>query len=258
MFVIIGAGNVATHMALEMQRVGLEIGQVYSRTEMSASELAGKLGCSWTTSIDELRSDADFYLFCVKDAVLPGLLSRMKPNKGIWIHTAGSVPMDIFRMYTTRYGVLYPLQTFSKNREVDFRGIPLFVEASGEEVERILLELAGCLSDNVQTLSSEKRKTLHLAAVFACNFTNHMYSVATQLLEEKGISYNVLLPLIDETAAKIHQLKPVDAQTGPAVRYDENIIHEHVSQLKDPIQQEIYSLISKDIYKEAQNEQHKL
>jgi predicted short-subunit dehydrogenase-like oxidoreductase (DUF2520 family) len=118
------------------------------------------------------------------------------------VHTAGSMPISVFEGLTARYGVVYPLQTFSKSREVDFKKIPFFLEANSSEDEKVLGEVARALSSDVRFLSSEKRKNLHLAAVFACNFTNHMYALAEKILEEQQIPGEVLLPLIDETAAK--------------------------------------------------------
>jgi predicted short-subunit dehydrogenase-like oxidoreductase (DUF2520 family) len=190
----------------------------------------------------------------VKDDALQDLIPRIPANRALWIHTAGSLPMDIFKGHAKRYGVLYPLQTFSKGRRVDFRQIPCFIEACSPEDEIRLYEIAGRLSDHVQTLASEKRKYLHLSAVFACNFSNHMYALASKIVHEQGISPEVLVPLIDETAAKIHTLSPEKAQTGPAVRYDRNIIDRQTALLTDPAMKEIYQLISKNIHKETIHE----
>ncbi|MDL2255914.1 DUF2520 domain-containing protein [Parabacteroides sp. OttesenSCG-928-K15] len=254
--IFIGSGNLATRLSLEMHRAGMTIGQVYSRTEEHAAQLAGMLNAAWTSSIGEIQEDADLYVFSVRDAVLNDILKEMKPNKGLWVHTAGSLPMDIFRPYTERYGVFYPLQTFSKGREVAFGEIPFFLETIRKEDEPFLHNLASALSGNVQFLSSEKRKTVHLAAVFACNFTNHMYAIAARLLEAQGISFKALLPLIEETASKIEEMPPSQAQTGPAVRYDKNIIQAQADQLEDETWKEIYLLISQNIHKETNNESH--
>ncbi len=176
------------------------------------------------------------------------IVTQVSPNEGLWLHTAGSVPMDIFRGYARRYGVLYPLQTFSKKRPVDFRNVPCFIEADSAQSEQRLRTLAEKISSDVRLLSSEKRRYLHLAAVFACNFTNHMYVLADRILSEQGIDPAVLLPLIDETATKIHTLSPADAQTGPAVRYDCNVIEQQSAMLTDPVVRELYELISKNIH----------
>ena len=252
--VFIGAGNLATRLSLAMQRVGMQIGQVYSHPPEHAKLLADKLGCPWTTDLSALQSDADMYVFSLKDTVLADVIAQVKPNNGLWIHTAGSMPMDVFEGYAARYGVLYPLQTFSKGREVSFDVIPIFLEANTKKDADYLKKIASALSENVRFMSSEKRRSLHLAAVFACNFTNHIYALSYKLLEQEEIPADVLLPLIDETTAKIHAMPPAAAQTGPAIRYDENVINKHLAMLDDPDMKEIYQLLSRSIHKEAQNE----
>lgn len=252
--VFVGAGNLATRLSLEMRKVGLEIGQVYSHTSEHAETLADALGCPWTTVAEEIIENADLYVFSLKDAVLQEVIGRVRPNRGLWVHTAGSMPISVFEGFAVRYGVIYPLQTFSKSREVDFRKIPFFLEANSPEDEIVLRDVAGLLSGNVRILSSEKRKSLHLAAVFACNFTNHIYALAGKILKERQIPEDVLLPLIDETAAKVHVMPPAKAQTGPAIRYDENVIDKHLAMLEDPDMRAIYERISRSIYKEAQHE----
>ena len=162
--------------------------------------------------------------------------------------------MDIFSGYAEQYGVIYPMQTFSKSRLVDFSIIPFFLEANTSDGACLLQSVAEKLSGNIRFLSSDKRRHLHLAAVFACNFTNHIYSLASRLLEQQDIPAEILLPLIDETAAKIHVLPPKKAQTGPAIRYDENVINKHLAMLDDPDMQSIYRIISQSIHKEAQHE----
>ena len=248
--VFIGAGNLATRLSLAMQRVGMQIGQVYSHTEASARQLATRLGCPWTNDLSALQEDGDLYVFSLKDTVLSDVISKVKPNNGMWVHTAGSMPMSIFEGYAQRFGVLYPLQTFSKGRNVNFDVIPIFLEANTDKNA----DLARRLSGKVCELSSEKRRSLHLAAVFACNFTNHIYTLCYKLLENESIPADVLLPLIDETVSKIHSMPPAAAQTGPAIRYDENVINKHLAMLDDPDMQAIYRLLSQSIHKEAQNE----
>lgn len=252
--VFVGAGNLATRLSLEMRKSGMSIGQVYSHTSEHAKILADELGCGWTVVPEEIVEDADLYVFSLKDAVLQDVIARVKPNNGLWVHTAGSMPISVFEGFTARYGVVYPLQTFSKSREVDFKKIPFFLEANSSEDEKVLGEVARALSCDVRFLSSEKRKNLHLAAVFACNFTNHMYALAGKILEEQQIPGEVLLPLIDETAAKVHVMSPARAQTGPAIRYDENVINKHMAMLKDPDMRNLYELISRSIHKEARHE----
>ena len=252
--VFIGAGNLATRLSLAMQRVGMQIGQVYSHTEASARQLATRLGCPWTNDLSALQEDGDLYVFSLKDTVLSDVISKVKPNNGMWVHTAGSMPMSVFEGYAQRFGVLYPLQTFSKGRNVNFDVIPIFLEANTDKNADYLKNIASALSENVRFMSSEKRRSLHLAAVFACNFTNHIYTLSYKLLENESIPADVLLPLIDETVSKIHSMPPAAAQTGPAIRYDENVINKHLAMLDDPDMQAIYRLLSQRIHKEAQNE----
>jgi len=252
--VFIGAGNVATHLSLAMQKAGHSIIQIYSRSKNSASALANQLNTDWTTKLDDVSKDGDIYIFSLKDDALQSIISRISSNESIWIHTSGSIPMDIFRSYSDKYGVLYPLQTFSKTRKIDFSQIPCFIEANTKATETILYNMAKQLSVNVQILDSAKRKYLHLAAVFACNFTNHMYALASKILENEAIPREVLLPLTDETASKIHILPPSEAQTGPAIRYDQSIINKHLDLLTTPEMKEIYQLISKNIHKESTDE----
>lgn len=252
--VLIGAGNVATHLSFALQQAGHTITQVYSRSENSASILANHLNASWTTDIKLISNVADIYIFSLKDDALQTIVRQLPVNDGIWVHTSGSIPMDIFKGYAGKYGVLYPLQTFSKARKTDFSQVPCFIEADSKSTEVLLYEIAEQLSKHIHILNSDKRKYLHLAAVFACNFTNHMYVLASKILEKETIPGEVLLPLIDETAAKIHTLSPVEAQTGPAVRYDQSVIQKHLDLLSPPEMREIYELISKNIHKETIHE----
>lgn len=251
--VLIGAGNVATHLGQALQDAGYRIVQVYSRTESSASVLAQLLVADFTTSIEAIISDADLYVVALKDTALQDLAACLVKGReqALFVHTAGSMPMDLWKGLTTRYGVLYPMQTFSKQRKVEFRNIPFFIEASAPEELALLHEVAGRLSSSVYEITSEQRKYLHLSAVFACNFVNHMYALSAHILGKHGIPFEVMLPLIDETAMKIHELVPSQAQTGPAIRYDENVIRKHLSLLADePAMQELYEKLSKSIYKQ--------
>ena len=253
--VVIGAGNVATHLSLAIQQTPFRIVQVFSRSAANADALANRLQTRYTSQLHEITTDADLYLFAVKDDALAEVITQVPDNKGLWVHTAGSVPMDVFKGFTARYGVLYPLQTFSRDRAVDVRHVPFFIEAASQEDEQVLRYFAGQLSNNVQLLDYEKRKYVHLAAVFACNFSNHMVALAYQLLESQGISPEALLPLIDETAAKIHSLSPLQAQTGPAVRNDLNVMNMQMELLSNPMMKELYRLISKSIRRTVNSEQ---
>lgn len=254
--VFIGAGNLATHLAPALACAGHEIVQVYSRTLSSAQTLGEILQCPFTTTLTDVVVHADLYVFSVKDSVLETLISQFAPKcpKALFIHTAGSMPMCVFSNYAIRFGVFYPMQTFSKTKQVDFSIIPIFVEASSPEELKQLQQLAQYLSEHVYELSSVQRSYLHLSAVFACNFANHCYALAQEILKEQRIPFEVMLPLIDETTEKIHVVSPCDAQTGPAVRYDKNIIDKHLDLLCNyPKLQELYQLMSESIYRQKTN-----
>lgn len=251
---LIGSGNVATHIGHALAKAGYRINGVFSRTLAAAQALAGTLHCDATDHLEALP-EADCCLFAVKDDALPSLAARwgaLHPDS-FCLHTAGSVPMDIFERKVENYGVLYPMQTFSKTRQVDFHAIPCFIEANAPETLDKVTQLARSVSDRVYVLPSERRRWLHLAAVFACNFSNHCYDIAARLLEKEGIPSDSLLPLIDETAAKVHELPACKAQTGPAVRFDRNVIDRHERMLTDnPELRRIYELLSQHIYQYAQ------
>ncbi len=163
--------------------------------------------------------------------------------------TQGSMSIDCFKDSVQRYGVFYPMQTFSKTKNVSFENIPIFIEGNSEAVEEDIRTLAESITKRVISLSSEKRKYLHLAAVWACNFTNHCYSIASDILSEQGIPFDVMLPLIDETTNKIHTMSPLQAQTGPAVRWDQNVIDKQMALMEShPSLQAIYERLSNDIH----------
>ena len=230
--------------------------QVFSRTMQSAETLASLLDAEPLTDMAQVRDDADVYIFSVKDSALEQLISQLcGGEKKVFLHTAGSMPMSVFREKALHYGVLYPMQTFSKQREVDFSIIPCFIEANDEFALKQIEGLAGQISHRVYQLSSEDRKYLHLSAVFACNFANHCYAASQELLQQHGIPFDVMLPLIDETAAKVHGMTPKEAQTGPAVRYDENVIGKQIQLLENqPYFQKIYDCMSKSIHElESEN-----
>jgi predicted short-subunit dehydrogenase-like oxidoreductase (DUF2520 family) len=252
-FCFIGAGNLATHLSICLKKAGFSILQVYSRTENSAKKLAEILGCNYTISPENITSDADIYIVALKDSALEEVLPQINFNNKLVIHTSGSLPVSVLENYSANFGVFYPLQTFSKKRELDFHKIPVFIEACSIENEKILLNIAGKISNSVSVLSSEKRKYLHIAAVFACNFVNHFYTISAEILKTKEIPFEVLKPLILETALKIQDMEPENAQTGPAVRFDENIISSHLEEIKDINNYaELYNSISRSIFEHHQ------
>lgn len=253
--VFIGAGRLATHLAKALYAAGHDIVQVYSRTIESASYLAMTTGGKPTTDISTLTYDADIYIFAVSDSVLSDLIPQICKGREqkVFIHTAGSIPMDAFATVATHFGVLYPMQTFTKGRDIDFSTIPCFIEAGDDYAQNVIAELAESISNEVRYLSSDDRKYLHLAAVFTCNFVNHCFAISSDILAEHNIPFSVMYPLIDETISKIHEIPPVEAQTGPAVRYDKNVIHNQSTMLEaEPLIKDIYERMSMSIHKKAQ------
>nr|WP_320058102.1 F420-dependent NADP oxidoreductase [uncultured Bacteroides sp.] len=252
--VFIGAGNLATNLAKALYRKGFRIVQVYSRTKESARTLADAVEAEFTTDLGEVVTNAELYIVSLTDSAFIQLLPQIAAQKegALLVHTAGSLPMDVWQGVTPRYGVLYPMQTFSKLQDTDFSQIPFFIEACSVEDADFLKKIASILSKKVYDSTSEQRRSLHLAAVFTCNFTNHMYALAAELLQKYHLPFDAMLPLIDETSRKVHTLQPKQAQTGPALRCDQNVIDSHLAMLADePQMQEIYRLLSEDIYRLA-------
>ena len=247
--VLIGAGNVATHLAIGLHKRGIHIRQIFSRTTTSAQLLAEQVGATFTSSKSAIYTDASLYICSVKDSEISTVLTNIDFHNKLLIHTAGSVALDILAPFSANYGVLYPLQTFSKSKPINWEQCSLFIEANNEKNAEFILQIASLLSTKVQIIDSEKRKNLHIAAVFACNFTNHLYTLASELMLGSGANFNDLLHLIEETTNKLCTLSPYEAQTGPAVRQDTNIVAEHIAQLAktDINKATIYALLSRNI-----------
>jgi predicted short-subunit dehydrogenase-like oxidoreductase (DUF2520 family) len=254
--VIIGAGNLASQLGVELFRNGVRIDQVYSRTESSAKSLAEKTEAGYTSRTEEIIGDADVYFIVLKDSAFSEVLPKIAFGDKLVIHCSGSLPIEVLESYSANFAVLYPLQTFSKNRAVNFSEIPVFIEANNERNLQVISRIAQKLSNIVKIATSEERLHLHIAAVFACNFANHMYSVAESILEKNGISFEVLKPLINETTKKISTMTPFNAQTGPAVRFDQNIISKHLEVLgNDTTLADLYKTISKSIFELHQKQE---
>ena len=254
--VMIGAGKLATSLGPALLEAGHEVMCVFSRTIESARTLGSRLDAQATDSTEELPTEADAYIVSVKDSALGELIPRITKGREqqLFVHTAGSMPLDVFKGYALHYGVLYPMQSFSKERRVSFGEIPVFIEASDETARRATAGLASSVSQHVVPLSTADRKYLHLAAVFACNFVNHCYTLSADILQQHGLDFSVMLPLTDETARKVHELEPLKAQTGPAVRYDQNVIDMQAALLAgQPALQDIYRQLSKSIHERQLN-----
>ena len=253
--VLIGAGNVATHLADALHKAEHQILQIFSRNLNNAKMLAGKVNAKAINNLQNINEQADLYIFSVSDNAIQPIAGQLNFIPKAVVHTAGSISLNIFPASFKNTGVFYPFQTFSKQRSVNFSEIPLCIEANNPEFEQLLINLAHQLSDNVQLIDTEKRKYLHLSGVFACNFVNHLYHIAGNIIEHQGIDRQLLFPLIKETAAKVKHLTPKQAQTGPAVRNDTESLKKHLDLLTStPEYKDIYQWFSKQIYQTAKDD----
>lgn len=226
---IIGQGNVATHLCVALAGTVDELINVSSR------------------ELEDVPADSDIYLIAVSDNAIGEVVDAMPDVAGIVAHTAGSVGMDVVSRRFKRAGVFYPLQTFTKNSFLDYSKIPVFVEGTDAGVEGELLGLASMFTTHLMKADSRRRERLHIASVFACNFTNYMWGIADSLLREDGMTLEVLMPLIEATVDKLKYLTPQEAQTGPASRGDTVVVNRHADRLADSKYSDIYNLLSKAI-----------
>jgi len=227
---IIGQGNVAGHLVKAL-------GEHHEVVHVNSRTLTG------------FSSDAEICLIAVSDDAICEVASRLPKFNGIMSHTSGSVPVSILRPYSQHPGVLYPLQTFSRQAKLDYSQIPVFIEATTTEDEDVLKAIAASFSSKVMQADSDRRRRLHIAAVFACNYVNRMWKIAADILAKDGIPFDYLFPLIEETAGKLHRLSPTEAQTGPAIRGDRNVVRQHQEWLHThhPAFENIYTIIANNI-----------
>lgn len=251
----IGAGRVATQLAISLHQSGKTILQVYSRNHETAKELASKTHAEPISDIAKFNADADLYIISVVDDAIEEVAGKLTIQNKTLVHTSGSVQMDVLANSSLNYGVFYPLQTFAKNKTISFINVPICIEGSNKAVENDLWELAKSMSCDVRLINSEQRILIHIAAVFANNFTNFMYLMGEEIVRNAGVSFDILLPLIEETAKKANHTLPHLAQTGPAARGDLKIIQKHLEMLKaQPEKSEIYRHISKYILEHFHNQ----
>lgn len=247
---IIGSGNVATHLAKALQHAHVEILGIWSHQFENAALLANQVEAKAVSQISEIANDeSDIILISVKDDAIADVAAQLKNYRGMVAHTSGAAALNVLNSNTS-YGVFYPLQTFSKHKTLDFSQVPLCLEASNAQSLQQLKTLAARISKNIYEVDSEQRKILHLAAVFACNFPNYLYGVAQQLLAQHQLDFDIIKPLIAETANKVQTALPIEVQTGPAVRNDEQTLKKHEDLLKEHADWlTIYKLLSEQIKK---------
>lgn len=243
--VIIGSGNVAYHLAKAFTQNNIEVSQIFGRNEVELNKISEELNIPYSTKD---LDDADLYLISVSDSAVEQVSDLIKTEKALVAHTSGSLPIETLNG-DYRKASFYPLQTFSKTKILEYSKIPFFIEAENQIDEKSLFELASLISDNVETSDYEKRKYIHLTAVFACNFVNHLFARAKEISDSQDLDFNYFIPLIDETVEKIHHLEPKSAQTGPAVRGDERVLKLHEDLITDEEHLKIYQLMNESIKK---------
>ncbi|NHF60245.1 DUF2520 domain-containing protein [Flavobacteriaceae bacterium TP-CH-4] len=242
--VILGTGNVAKHLFDAFSAsTAVETVQVLGRNPDAVKYFEEE---ALVFGMHEVIEDPDVYIIAVNDDSISTVSESLIGRKGLIAHTSGSVSLEVLAQHGN-HGIFYPLQTFSKERPIDFKSVPLCIEANTEKNKSVLRALAASVSDRVYDIDSRQRRSLHLAAVFANNFTNHLYHLAHELCEEHQVPFDILKPLITETAKKIELESPYEMQTGPARRGDKATMDKQLGLLNSPWQKELYSLLSKSI-----------
>lgn len=245
----IGSGNVASHLAGAFISSGLEVTEVYSPNNEHAQKFAKKYSCGIATTLKALNTSTELYIIAVPDTKVEAVAKELPGVEGIVVHTSGITSMNTISN-EKYFGVFYPLQTFTLGRELDISDSPVCIEASDENVLKLLKELASKISNSVHEINSEQRRLLHLAAVMVNNFTNHLYYSAEQFLNENELDLDLLRPLILETARKVQDISPADSQTGPAKRNDLSTIQKHMEMLNENTEfQKLYQLMTDQILK---------
>lgn len=245
---LVGAGNVAWHLGKAFSQKGFAINRVLDRTASSSKELAEELKAEYSGIPGDGIAGSDVCLICISDDAIVSVINQLNPGTCLLMHTAGSVSLDVFKDKAVNYGVLYPLQTFTRGRSLDYSRIPFLTEANTPENLNFINQLASAVSNRVTEADSNRRLYIHLAAIFASNFSNHMYAMAEKIALEYNMPFELLKPLIAETTAKAIDMSPHNAQTGPAARGNRSVIEKHLELLKDnPRLQEMYRVISDSI-----------
>ena len=254
---IVGTGNIAWHLVRALSNSGIEITYVISRSMKRAEAMAEVVAAIPLDDPGKVEEQPDMYLLCVSDDALPVVQATYAGKGSLVVHTSGSTGIDVLEQTGNETGVLYPLQTFSKGIKMTYDHIPFLVEGSDKNATIRLKHLAERISQQVQCIDSQQRRMIHVAAVFACNFSNHLSVIADRLLQETGLDFDLLQPLVEQTLSKLRTTAPLEAQTGPAVRNDQATIGKHLEMLDNkPEEQELYKLLSDNIlrYRKKRNE----
>lgn len=249
---LIGSGNVATHLGMALKMAGYDILSVYSRQIEKAEKLAERLEAEPCDNLETV-GHADLAILAVPDKVVVWVAGKLEGKQPFMVHVSGSTEMDVLEPFSDNFGVVYPLQTFSVFRPVDFKNIPVCVEGSSEEITEALMAMASDISGDVRGMGSNQRLRVHLAAVFASNFVNYLNIEAADILENAGVSRDILFPLMKETLDKMLEHHPKEAQTGPAKRKDYGTMGKHIEALNlAPDKQKVYRVLSEQIQRTFQ------
>ncbi|HHS96271.1 MAG TPA: DUF2520 domain-containing protein, partial [Phaeodactylibacter sp.] len=230
---LIGAGNVAQHLGSSFRTQGIDILDVFSRKKKNATALAKDISAKAVTDFSKINKQADCYLIAVSDDAIEEVTTKLAKyldtEKALVVHTSGATPSTVLKPHFKHYGVFYPLQSFSKTSKPDFRQIPLCIDGHYAADRKAMQKLAALLSPKVYLINDAARAKLHVAAVFVNNFSNYMYQAAAEILEGEQLPFDLLRPLLLETALKVQDQSPKDMQTGPAIRGDTHTIERHLS-----------------------------
>ncbi len=253
---IIGAGNVATQLALALRKAGHTIVQVYNRSNEAGEELARTVGAAFTSDLAGL-AEADLYLISVKDDAISEIAAGLKLKDKFVAHTSGTKSRNLLKDVSVNHGVFYPLQTMTRKAVLDFKNIPFLLEGSNNATTMALEGLAASLSEKIHIVDEEQRQWIHVAAVFANNFTNHLYGISEHLLVEHGLPFDVLKPLIFRSIENLGKYSPSELQTGPAIRGDMQVIDKHLQLLADETRlRKVYEVLTESIISSLPQNNH--
>ena len=242
--IFIGSGNVATSLAVSLDENNYKILQIFSRSLSNAKLLADKVKAEAIDDLSKIKT-ADVIIISIKDDFIKGILKSYHFDN--IVHTSGSMDINIFDLKVKNFGVLYPIQTFNKEINIDLSETPFLIECNNTSFEKSIRELAQSISSNVFKIKYDDRKKIHLAAVFACNFSNRMIGISKEIMENNNLDFSLIKPLINQTMKKISEGEPNKLLTGPAKRKDVKIIENHIKLIENTDHKKIYELISKDI-----------
>ena len=250
--VLLGAGNVGFHLGKKLHEIGVEIEQIFSRKKSKAKRLAKLCNTTFTNFIQDISTEGDLYILAVPDSKIEEVaqqLSEVISPAKLVVHTSGATSLPILKPYFKNYGIFYPLQTFSLEREINLENIPICVDSNLKKNRIFLEKLGERISNNVHQINDRERAILHVAAVFVNNFSNNLFTIGEKITQQENLPFEILMPLIEETVKKIKVHSPSKMQTGPAIRGDQNTIEKHLNYLQNNFPEfvEVYQVMTQNI-----------